>query len=306
MIGVSPAIAARLKAIAGAAYFSDARAAAEALRAASDGRRLRIGVPWLFSMHALLLDYWLGRSGFSLERDVALTVVPPVYMAETLAAGEIDMFCVGEPWGSFSVDSRAGELFLPASAIWRFAPEKALGVGPDLAETRPDVLDALLRALYRAAEWASRPEHHGALSELLARDGRLECPADTIERAFSGSLIPSPDGGIRSAPAALELFDRCATFPWASQERWIATQLAARYGGDIARGAAVPPVFRPDIYRRALAPIGAALPSASAKIEGALDARIQATGVKGLIELGPDRFFDGASFDPDLNNSHNK
>jgi NitT/TauT family transport system ATP-binding protein len=57
-------------------------------------------------------------------------------------------------------------------------------------------------------------------------------------------------------------------------------------------------VFRSDVYRRALAGAGLPMPGASLKVEGAL-AEPAAVGThQGALTLGPDRFFDGAVFDP--------
>jgi two-component system, oxyanion-binding sensor len=58
--------------------------------------------------------------------------------------------------------------------------------------------------------------------------------------------------------------------------------------------------FRPDLYRRALKGTGAALPGANAKVEGALTQSSPVGAVQGTIVLGPDGFFDGRIFDPDL------
>ena len=58
-------------------------------------------------------------------------------------------------------------------------------------------------------------------------------------------------------------------------------------------------VFRPDVYRAALAGTDAILPGASAKVEGAIDQPPGAPSVSGRLILGSDRFFDGRRFDPD-------
>jgi NitT/TauT family transport system ATP-binding protein len=57
-------------------------------------------------------------------------------------------------------------------------------------------------------------------------------------------------------------------------------------------------VFRTDLSRRHLAPLGADLPAASEKREGALKKPITAASTNGTLILGPDRFFDDQVFDP--------
>ena len=56
---------------------------------------------------------------------------------------------------------------------------------------------------------------------------------------------------------------------------------------------------RPDLYREALRELGVALPGANAKVEGALKAATPVGSAGASLILGPDGFFDGATFDPD-------
>ena len=68
---------------------------------------------------------------------------------------------------------------------------------------------------------------------------------------------------------------------------------------DRGAAAAAGHVFRPDIYRAALAGSAAPLPGASSKLEGGLLEPIGAGSTQGRLTLGSDRFFDGRAFDPD-------
>ena len=58
--------------------------------------------------------------------------------------------------------------------------------------------------------------------------------------------------------------------------------------------------FRTDLYRQHLRPAGAALPGASARIEGALDRDRVVPAEKGQMILRADGFFDGFTFEPPL------
>ncbi|MDP1577567.1 MAG: ABC transporter substrate-binding protein, partial [Cypionkella sp.] len=66
---------------------------------------------------------------------------------EALQAGEIDLFCVGEPWGSVAVENGSGTLLLPTSAMWARAPEKVLATRAGWAKAEPALAGPLLRAL---------------------------------------------------------------------------------------------------------------------------------------------------------------
>ncbi len=100
-------------------------------------------------------------------------------------------------------------------------------------------------------------------------------------------------------PGCVGFFDGDATFPWRSQGLWIADALARRPGANRCRlCAAARASFRADLYRQVLGPIGADLPGASEKLEGAMTTCTAVASTLGKLLLGPDRFFDGRIFDP--------
>lgn len=296
-IGVSRPLAEKLHGMGHTFDFADAVTAGRALVGAGGGP-LRIGVPFPFSMHAELVRYWLTALDPSTFQCAAIQTVPPPRMADALAAGEIDVFCVGEPWGSMAVEMGAGELLLPGAAIWGFAPEKVLAVREDWSEVAPEVLDGLIRAVWRAGRWLSDCENHTAASEILARQRYLDVAPEIIDRALSGRLVITAQGDTRHFAHFVEFHEGGANFPWRSQAAWIGQRFAARAGLIDARAmAAARSVFRSDIYRRAMARTGAPLPTASSKVEGAVAVNLAVASESGRLILPPDRFFDGSVFD---------
>ena len=281
MIGVRPELARRI----GTANLDplDAAGAGRALAAAGEDR-LRIGVPFPFSMHAELLNYWM--ASIPMPGGVEIRTVPPPDMVAALLSGEIDAFCVGEPWGSLAVERGAAELILSTSAIWQFAPEKVLAVRHDWAEANRETAFRLMRAVWRAARWLSESSNRITASEILAREAYLDLPAEIIERSLRGRIVLNARGVEHSIPRCPEFFAGAATFPWRSQALWIADGLARRTGHDsgVLRAAARS-CFRSDLYRAALGPIGADLPGASEKVEGALPNRTEVSSNSG--KAGP-------------------
>jgi nitrate/nitrite transport system substrate-binding protein len=57
-------------------------------------------------------------------------------------------------------------------------------------------------------------------------------------------------------------------------------------------------VYRPDIYRLAVARFGEPVPAVDVKAEGGHRAEWKLGEGKATVTLGPDRFIDGAVFDP--------
>lgn len=300
VIGVSRKLADRMRAAGHRFDFSDAGAAGRALIAAA-GPEPRIGVPFPFSMHAELLYHWLGALGIAAPQGLRIVTIPPPLMADAIAADEIDAFCVGAPWGSIAVDTGVGELLLPGSAIRAFSPEKVLAVRHDWAEANADLTRSLMRAVWRTGRWLCDDRNRVSAAEILARREYLDLPAEVIERSLSGQQVISSRGEIRRVPNFLVFFQGAATFPWRSQAALIAHSLAARSGLDrSAAAAAARAIFRSDLYRENLRDLGAEMPGASDKVEGAMSRPTAVSSESGQLILEPDAFFDGFIFDPKL------
>ena len=286
---------------AGAPEDLDAAGVGAALaRVVKAGARLRFGVVHPHSGHNYELRYWLMASGIHPDRDVEIVVLPPPLLPDALKTGAIEGYCVGEPWNSVGVDSGAGRIATVKAAIWRSSPEKVLGATERWAAANPDALAALIRALYRAAEWCGAPGNVAEAAATLARAQYLDMPADLIERGLSGR-IESAAGVATSVPDFFIPHARAATFPWVSHALWFYSQMArwghVQHSADNARRAAA--CYRPDLYRSALAPWGVPVPSASSKVEGALLHPTPVGATRGSLSLGPDGFFDGRVFDPE-------
>ncbi|CUH88553.1 Nitrate transport protein NrtA precursor [Phaeobacter sp. CECT 5382] len=298
VIGVSTELAAKITDQGHGFTFDDARAAGHALLSASNAP-LRIGVPFPFSMHAELLYYWLNALGFAAPNAVDIRTVPPSLMADAISAGEIDAFCVGEPWGSIAVEQGVGSLLLPSQAIWSFAPEKVLAVRRDWPEENAALAARLIRAIWRAGRWLADPSSRLLAAELMSSRRYLDLPPEILERALSGNLTITPQGRQRAVPGFLEFHNGAAGFPWRSQAQWIAQQIASRNGFDRKTAAAAGrQVFRSDLYREALKGTQADLPGASLKFEGALEVETPVASKAGTLSLLPNRFFDRQVFDP--------
>ncbi len=272
-----------------------------ARRHANAGAPLTLAVVHLFSGHNYELRYWLAAAGVDPDQDVRIIVLPPPFMVDAMRERQIDGFCVGEPWNSLAVEAGVGVIAATKSALWRQGPEKVLGLRAGFAERWPQRLAALLRALYRAAEWAGRRENHSELAGILATPEYVGAPAAIIARALSGALVRRGGAEAELIPDFLVFHDHAANFPWRSHSLWFYSQMV-RWGQIGYAPALVEKarnVYRPDLYRAALAATGIDLPRASAKVEGALKTATPVASRNGAMILGPDGFFDGRLFDPD-------
>lgn len=264
------------------------------------GPKPKFAVVHPHSGHNYELRYWLAASGIHPDRDVEIVVLPPPLMPDALKSGAIDGYCVGEPWNSVAVESGAGVIATVKAAIWRSSPEKVLGTTERWAAANPDALAALIRALHKAARWCGTLGNAAEAAALLAEPHYLNIPAPLIERALAGRIEAAP-GHTVTADDFFIPYDRAANFPWVSHALWFYSQMV-RWGHvphspDNARRAAA--CYRPDLYRAALAPLRAPVPSANSKVEGALLHPTPVGTMRGTLSLGPDGFFDSEIFDPD-------
>ncbi len=260
-----------------------------------------LGIVHPFSGHNYELRYWLAASGIDPDADVRLTVLPPSMTVDGLIEGQIDGFCAGEPWNSLAVEAGAGVMAVTKSALWRQGPEKVLGLRAEFTQRFPTQTAALVRALSRAAEWAGDANHRDELAALLASPAYIGVSAEIILRALEGRVVRICGEAASPVEDFLVFHRHAANFPWASHALWFYAQMV-RWGhvahtpanADVVRG-----VYRPDLYRSALAFTGADLPRASAKVEGALRRQTPVASRLGTMMLGPDGFFDGRLFDPE-------
>ncbi|UIJ46100.1 ABC transporter substrate-binding protein [Sphingomonas cannabina] len=263
-------------------------------------RKPVIGIVHRFSSHALMLRYWLAYAGIDPDRDVSLRVLPPSLMAEALRLGEIDGFTAGEPWNSVAVAEGLGEIIAVGVNIWRRGVEKVLATRADWLEANPETVDRLLLALAEAAAWCDDPANREELAALLERPEHVGQSAELITAALAGRIVLHCGDAPVDTPDFMLFHREAAGFPWRSQALWIYSQLV-RWGmvkPSAANERQAAEVFRSDIYRRALGGAGQPMPGASMKVEGALAAPLPVGAHQGALTLGPDRFFDGAVFDP--------
>jgi two-component system, oxyanion-binding sensor len=273
---------------------------AQAAKAA--GKPLRFGVVHRYSSHNYMLRYWLRGSGLDPNSDVEIVTVSPPFAADALASGEIEGICVGEPWNSVSVDRGVGVITVVTSQIWLRGVEKVLAMPTARMEAEPDMTHRLIRALYRAGEAFVDPDKLETIAALLARPDYLDGSLAQIKGAVSDRLVFAQGHPPLHVPDFMFQHREAANFPWVSQSAWLYAQMVAAGHAvfDADHYAISQAVFRPDVYRAALRPLGVPLPGASSKLEGSIADPLGVGTTQGRLILGSDRFFDGQSFDPEL------
>ncbi|MCC9620450.1 ABC transporter substrate-binding protein [Thalassospira sp. MA62] len=248
-----------------------------------------------FSSHNYELRYWMAAAGIDPDMDVNIGVIAPPRMFDSLRNGWVDGYCVGEPWNQHAVFHGDGVIVALKDDIWSRSPEKVLGLREDWANSKPELVSALVRALVRAAEWADQPGNRIELAHILSEEANVGAPFEVLKASLSGKPVLRPGEPAVDLPDRHMFYRYTATFPWLSQGRWLGEQMK-RWGQipeDADLQSVIPNVYRPDLYRAAVDGLDVLVPKDDWRIEGLADAPDRSL-------VGLDQFLDNSVFDADL------
>ena len=188
-----------------------------------------LGMVYPSSMHNLLLRYWLASEGIDPDRDVGLTVIPPPQMVSNLKAGNIDGYCVGEPWNSRAVNEGHGFVVATDLDIFPGHVEKVLGVREEWANKYPQTHLALVKALLEACEYCDDMRNREEIVQLLSKDEYVGSVPEDIRPGF----IDPYDWGTKAEPRMLPRFNQFyvnkTNCPDRGEALWVMAEMA-RWG----------------------------------------------------------------------------
>ncbi|ETI62491.1 CmpA/NrtA family ABC transporter substrate-binding protein [Marinomonas profundimaris] len=213
---------------------------------------LRFAMVYPYSSHNYQLRDWLSRAGIDSDKDVQIIVVPPVKMVDSLKQGEIDGYCVGEPWNSLAVEQGVGHMLVTGYEIWGSTPEKVFGVNSAWAEKEPERHLAMIRALEKACAWVDDPKNHTELITILSHPDFLNC---TVEQLVYGFGSIKPKGQFDWPMEAYQRFSGHETNkPLPSYALWIMAQMHRwqQLGKIDSLSDVAEQVYRQDLYFKAL------------------------------------------------------
>jgi two-component system, oxyanion-binding sensor len=133
------------------------------------------------------------------------------------------------------------------------------------SEKNPEVVAALVRAAFRAAEFIEQPHNRAEVARFLARPERIGVDADVIRRTLDGRLKILPNGTIRESGRYLLVGREGAARPDPVQAAWLYAQMV-RWGQVSISPEALKTakaVFRADLYDAALGHTASAAADAS-------------------------------------------
>jgi nitrate/nitrite transport system substrate-binding protein len=174
--------------------------------------------------HAMWLYYWLAANGVHPFKDVKTIVVPPPQMVANMRVGNMDGYCVGEPWGARAIYDNIGFTVTTTQDIWTDHPEKVLGCTAEFCQKYPNTARALVMAVLDAARYIDDMKNRAAVAKLISGKAYVNAPEDVILGRFMGDY----DNGIGKKwkdPNYMKFSDNGAVnYPYLSDGMWFMTQ----------------------------------------------------------------------------------
>ena len=174
--------------------------------------------------HAMWLNYWLAANGINPMKDVKTIVVPPPQMVANMRIGNMDGYCVGEPWNARAIFDKVGYTVATSQDIWVDHPEKVLGTTAEFVAKNPNTSRAMIMAILDACRYIEANENRAKVAKLISGKAYVNAPEEVIAGRFVGDY----DNGIGKKwkdPNFMKFFeDGRVNFPYLSDGMWFLTQ----------------------------------------------------------------------------------
>src|SRR3954467_15128814 len=174
--------------------------------------------------HAMWIYYWLAANGINPFTDAKIITVPPPQMVANMRVGNMDGFCVGEPWGNRAIVDGIGFTAITTQAIWKDHPEKTLGTTAEFVAKYPNTARAMVSAVLDASKYIDVMANRKKVAEIIGDKSYVNCPVDVIDQRLEGNY----DDGIGKQwkdPDYMKFYNEgAANFPYLSDGMWFLTQ----------------------------------------------------------------------------------
>ena len=135
--------------------------------------------------HDLWLRNWLALANINQKTSKIITIPPP-QMVANMKVGNMDGFCVGEPWGGVAAMQKIGFTQIATQDIWKDHPEKALVVNKDFSAKRKADLVKVMKAIMEACIWLDVPANRKKTADIIGKAPYVNANNDVIEDRLNG------------------------------------------------------------------------------------------------------------------------
>lgn len=174
--------------------------------------------------HAMWLYYWLAAHGIHPFKDVKNIVIPPPQMVANMRIGNMDGYCVGEPWNARAISDQIGFTATTTQALWKDHPEKVLGTTLEFVQKYPNTARALIMAVLEASKYIDATANRPKVAKIIASKSYVNASDPVIE----GRMLGKYENGLGKSwtdPDYMKFYnDGHVNFPYLSDGMWFMTQ----------------------------------------------------------------------------------
>jgi len=139
--------------------------------------------------------------------------------------GNMDGFCVGEPWGHRAIMDKIGVTAITTQDIWKDHPEKVLGTRAEFVKANPNTCRAVMMAVLEAGQWIDASlSNKMKMADVVAEKSYINTSVDAINQRILGRY----DNGMGKTwddKNHMKFYDDGqANFPYLSDGMWFLTQ----------------------------------------------------------------------------------
>ncbi len=190
------------------------------VKEAKDFKGMSIGVPFPYSMHNLLMRYYLASGGLDPDKDVKLEIVPPPDSVAKMAAGQIDAFLMPDNFGQRAIFEKIGFIHMLTKDLWPGHPCCAFAASEKWIGEFPNTFRAVNKAIIESATYANAPTSREEVAKAMAERKYLNQPEPVLKAVLTGKF---EDGLGNSFDEPDRIF--FDPYPWKSFAAWIASQM---------------------------------------------------------------------------------
>ena len=192
---------------------------------ASEKREYTFAQTFPTGTHAMWLYYWMASYGINPIKDAKVITVPPPQMVANMRVGNMDGYCVGEPWNHRAIADGIGITGVTTQDIWKDHPEKVLGTTGDFVKQYPNTARAVMMAILEASKWIDASlANKNKMAETIADKSYVNTSVDVINQRILGRY-QNGMGKTWDDPNHMKFFnDGAVNFPYLSDGMWFLTQ----------------------------------------------------------------------------------
>ena len=191
----------------------------------SDKREYTFAQTFPTGTHAMWLYYWLAAHGINPLKDAKVITVPPPQMVANMRVGNMDGYCVGEPWNHRAIIDGIGITAQTTQDIWKDHPEKVLATTGEFAKKNPNTARAVTAAILEAGRWIDASlSNKTKMAETIADKSYVNTSVDAINQRILGRY-QNGLGKTWDDPNFMKFYnDGAVNMPYLSDGMWFLTQ----------------------------------------------------------------------------------